>query len=102
MNCRQVDFLDCAGHSCADADSSGAHSDCQPTDVVLYLSATEADEVVAAAAAEVGEQGATRLGPHRPRAQRPSGCVHRRSSRCQFLGCDHLISLAIALQHIEN
>jgi D-sedoheptulose 7-phosphate isomerase len=39
--------------------SSGAHNDCQPGDVVLYLSATEADEGIAAAAAEAGEQGAT-------------------------------------------
>ena len=38
--------------------SSGAHNDCQPTDVVLYLSATEADERIAAAAAEACEQKA--------------------------------------------
>jgi D-sedoheptulose 7-phosphate isomerase len=39
--------------------SSGAHDDCQATDVVLYLSATAADEGIAAAAAEAGELGVT-------------------------------------------
>jgi D-sedoheptulose 7-phosphate isomerase len=40
---------------------SGAHNDCRPTDVVLYLSATAADEEIAAAAAEAGELGVTSL-----------------------------------------
>jgi D-sedoheptulose 7-phosphate isomerase len=35
------------------------HNDCQPADVVLYLSATGEDEGVAAAAAKVGELGVT-------------------------------------------
>jgi D-sedoheptulose 7-phosphate isomerase len=38
---------------------SGAHNDCQPGDVVLYLPATETDEGIAAAAVEAGELGVT-------------------------------------------